>query len=176
MYGLAQPAALGDPLEVLATCHQGIETHLAALELLPEHIAEHGVDAAAREAARFALRFFDTSAAEHQLDEEEDLFPLLRRRAGELERAEISAVINELGSDHHTMALQWRQLRELLNALAQGKPSALAPGNIAAFAWLNRRHLEKESAIVLPFAREALRAAERQQLAGRMAARRRARV
>ena len=177
MYGIALIApGLDEPLEMLHAAHRRIESQLAALEKLPDHLAGEGVDAAARDAARFALRYFDGAALDHQRDEEEDLFPCLRRRAAELGRAEISAVINELEADHATMDLQWSRLRERLNAIAQGRAADLTAEDVFGFAWLHRRHMEKESAIVLPFAREALGAAERAELGERMAARRRSRV
>jgi hypothetical protein len=43
---------------------------------------------------------------------------------------------------------------------------------VTRFAWLYRRHMDREGAAVLPFAREALDAAERASLGERMAARR----
>lgn len=176
MYGIAAAAACEEPLQALADCHGRIEAHLVALERLPGEIAVRGLDAATREAARFTLRFFEVAAAEHQRDEEDDLFPLLRARAGELERAEISAVINELSADHHKMDQQWTRLRQRLNAIAQGEPARLGVEDVSGFAWLHRRHIEKESAVVLPFAREVLGAAERSGFGERMAARRSAQV
>ena len=177
MYGIAVPKpGVEDALEVLQGAHRRIEAQLACLELLPAHLAEQGRDAAAREAARFALRFFETTAADHERDEEECLFPLLRRRAAELERAEISAVINEIQSDHATLHAQWQRLQRLLEAIAAGKPERLAADDVAGFAWLYRRHMEKEGAIILPFAREALSAAQCAALAGRMRSRQRTRV
>lgn len=175
MYGIPLLApGFEDPLAVLKTAHQGIETQLAALELLPAQLAAHGADAAARETARFALRFFATTAADHERDEEEDLFPLLRERAGE--RAEISAVINEIERDHATLEAQWHRLRRLLEAIVRGDQDRVDASDVAGFAWLYRRHLEKESAIVLPFAREALTPSERAVLGERMAIRRRMKV
>lgn len=166
--------AFDDPLAVLQTTHQRIEAQLAALELLPAHLAEQGADATAREAARFALRFFATTAADHERDEEESLFPLLRERAGE--RFEISAIVNEIQADHATLKAQWRRLQHLLEAIARGDDATLAAEDVAGFAWLYRRHLEKETAVVLPFARETLTAADRAALGERMAARRRMKV
>lgn len=178
MYGIAPTLEAGfdAPLERLETCHARIETQLAMLERLVSHVAQYGGDAEAREAARFVLRFFDSAGAEHNRDEEEDLFPLLRRRAAELDRAEVSAVINELAADHRTMELQWSRLRRRLEALAGGADELLTPADIAGFAWLYRRHLEKESALILPFAKEALDAGERAAFGERMAARRTAHV
>lgn len=166
--------AFDDPLAVLQATHQRIDTQLAALELLPAHLAERGADPTAREAARFALRFFATTAADHERDEEESLFPLLRERAGE--RFEISAIVNEIETEHATLQAQWRRLQNLLEAIARGDEATLAAADVAGFAWLYRRHLEKETAVVLPFARETLNAADRAALGERMAARRRTKV
>ena len=91
MYGIAAIVGFAQPLEVLQAVHGRIESQLAALEKLARDIAARGVDPTAREAARFALRFFEGRGAEHEREEEEMLFPLLRRKAGELGRAEISA-------------------------------------------------------------------------------------
>ena len=174
MYGIATTLApdFDEPLELLEACHGRIETQLTMLERLVAHVAQHGSDLEAREAARFIMRYFDTSGVQHHRDENEDLFPLLRRKAGELGRPEVSAVINELESDHQTMDLQWSRLRARLDALTRSAEALLAPGDIAGFAWLNRRHMEKEAALVLPFAKEVLDAEERVGLGERMAARR----
>ena len=174
MYGIASTLApsFDEPLEMLEACHGRIEAQLETLERLVAHIARHGCDAEAREAARFVMRYFDTAGVEHHRDEDEDLFPLLRRKAGERERAEVSAVINELQADHATMDLQWSRLRERLDAIVRGGEVLLLREDIVGFAWLNRRHIEKEAALVLPFAKEALELEERAALGSRMAARR----
>jgi hemerythrin-like domain-containing protein len=174
MYGIASPLApsFDEPLEMLEACHGRIDAQLATLERLAAHLAQHGCDAEARDAARFVMRYFDTSGVQHHRDEDEDLFPLLRRKAGEGGRAEVSAVINELEGEHATMDLQWSRLRERLDAIARGADASLAAEDVERFAWLNRRHIEKEAALVLPFAREALALDERAALGSRMAARR----
>lgn len=174
MYGIATTLSPGfdEPLERLEACHGRIETQLAMLERLVAHMAQHGCDTEAREAARFIMRYFDTAGIQHHRDEDEDLFPLLRRKAGELDRPEVSAVINELESDHQTMDLQWSRLRARLDALMHDPDVLLVPDDIAGFAWLNRRHMEKEAALVLPFAKEVLDGEERAAFGERMAARR----
>jgi hemerythrin-like domain-containing protein len=161
------------PLELLEACHGRIEAWLATLEHLVNHLAQRGADADAREAARFVLRFFDSTAEQHHRDEDGDLFPRLRERAAELGRPEIAAVIDELARDHDTMRLQWSRLRARLDALARGTGESLIDEDIIGFCWLYRRHLARESAAILPFAREALDAHERGALGERMAARRR---
>jgi hemerythrin-like domain-containing protein len=171
MYGIAT-RGFAEPLEKLETCHTRIETHLAMLERLADHVAQQGCDAQARDAARFVMRFFDTTGEQHHRDEDGDLFPRLRERAAELVRPEIAAVIDELEREHATMHLQWSRLRARLEALARGADAALRPEDVTAFAWLYRRHMEKEAAAVLPFAKEALDTSERAALGARMAARR----
>ena len=176
MYAIATMRAPGfeQPLGALETCHARIETHLVMLERLVAYVAQQGCDAKAREAARFIMRYFDTAGVQHHRDEDEDLFPLLRRKAAGLGRAEVSAVINELEGDHRTMDLQWSRLRARLDELTCNPYALLVPDDIAGFAWLYRRHMEKESALVLPFAKEALDRDERAALGERMAARRKA--
>ena len=117
------------------------------------------------------LRYFDTAGTLHHQDEDEDLFPLLRRRAAVEGRPEIAAAIEELEREHETMDAQWKRLRERLLAIAEGE-ARLDREEVARFAWLYRRHMDRESAAVLPFARETLDAAARAELGARMAARR----
>ena len=82
MYGIASTLAPGfdQPLELLEACHGRIETQLAMLERLVSHVTERGSDAEARDAARFVMRFFDTTGDQHHRDEDGDLFPQLRRQ------------------------------------------------------------------------------------------------
>lgn len=175
MYSIASPLAPGfeQPLELLEACHGRIETQLTLLERLVARLAEREPDADSRDAARFLVRFFDTTGAQHNRDEEEDLFPRIRERAAELGRPEIAAVIDELERDHETMGLQWSRLRERLDALARGAHARLTADDTTSFCWLYRRHMENEAAAILPFAKEALNDDERSAFGERMAARRR---
>lgn len=170
----AAPApAFDEPLEMLAACHERIEAQLCTLEKLTEHLPAKGADAAAREAAVAVMRYFDTAGVEHHRDEDEDIFPLLRHLAAERKRPEVSAVINGLEEDHATMDAQWSRVRSRLEAIAAGRDARLDAEDVGRFAWLYRRHIEKEAALVLPFAREAVSETERAALGSRMAARRR---
>lgn len=160
------------PLEMLAACHERIEAQLATLERMVEQVAARGCDAAVQAAARGVLRYFDTSGRLHHRDEDEDLFPLLRARAGQLGRAEIAAAIDELEREHATMDAQWGRLRARLVSIAEAHDTRLDVEEVARFAWLYRRHMDRESAAVLPFATEVLTGEERAALGERMAARR----
>jgi hemerythrin-like domain-containing protein len=173
-FGVPGPG-FDEPLEMLQACHGRIEDQLKTLEKLAEHVANRGSDAMAQSAAKGVLRYFDTSGAHHHQDEDEDLFPLLRRQAGARGRTEVAAAIDELEREHATMDAQWRRLRERLGAIAQGRETSLDAQEIERFAWLYRRHMERESMLVLPFAAEILDATQRAALGERMSARRGAR-
>jgi hemerythrin-like domain-containing protein len=160
-----------EPLEMLAACHERIEAQLSTLERLGPHLETKGCDAEARAAAQAVLRYFDTAGVLHHQDEDEDLFPLLRHRAAGQGRAEIAAAIDELEREHETMDSQWQRLRQRLLAIAEGE-ARLDAEEVTRFAWLYRRHLDREGAAVLPFARETLETPERAALGERMAARR----
>jgi pyridoxamine 5'-phosphate oxidase len=169
---LESPAPSFDaPLELLAASHERVEKHLCTLEALGPGLESQGGNAQARAAAQAVLRYFDSGGALHHQDEDGDLFPLLRTRAAAQGRAEIAAAVEELEREHETMEAQWRRLREQLLAIAEGGTS-LDPQEVARFAWLYRRHMDRESAALLPFAREALDAEEHAALGARMAARR----
>jgi len=169
---LKKPApSFDEPLEMLAACHERIEAQLCILERLGAHLETKGCDAEARSAAQAVLRYFDTGGALHHQDEDGDLFPLLRARAAAQGRVEIAAAVEELEREHETMDAQWCRLRQRLLAIAEGE-ARLDPEEVASFAWLYRRHLDRESVALIPFAREALDADERAALGTRMAARR----
>jgi hemerythrin-like domain-containing protein len=156
---------------MLAACHERIEEKLVVLERLGPHLETKGCDAEAKSAAQSVLRYFDTSGVYHHQDEDEDLFPLLRLRAAAQRRAEIAAAVDELEREHETMDSQWRRLRQRLLAITEGEPR-LDREEVTRFAWLYRRHMDREGAALLPFAREALEAGEREALGERMQARR----
>src|SRR5688572_32014225 len=133
---------MADCLAVLSGCHQSIEAQLATLEQL----CRSGSPAPAE--ARAVVRYFDGEGRQHHRDEDEDLFPLLRALAAERGRADIAAVMDELEREHATMDRQWSQLREGLAKLAEGRGGMLDAEEVMRFAWLYRRHMQYEAAVV----------------------------
>ncbi len=74
----AAPAAgFEQPFEMLEACHERVQRMLALLGRLREHLASHGADEQARQAARDVMRYFDQAAPEHHRDEELHVFPPL---------------------------------------------------------------------------------------------------
>jgi len=115
-----------DPLAGLESSHEGIEARLATLEKLAAHLTARQPDGIAKVIARDVVRYFDGEVARHHADEDGDL----KRR--------------------------WQRLREKLHAVVAGASPAFDEDEIVRFAWIYRRHIERETRLVLPFAREVL--------------------
>jgi len=157
------------PLDELQAGHGRIEEQLQALERLAHRASPSAQESVAAQAV---LSFFETFGAQHHRDEDEDLLPLLRTRAAALGRIEVAAAIDEIEREHATLEAQWRRLRDSLSAIAAQRHARLDAGEAGRFAWLYRRHMDRETQLVLPFAREALGTKERAELGARMAKRR----
>lgn len=118
--------------------------------------------------------FLRYDLALHVIDEEEDLFPLLRRRC--LPEDELEHVLGVLSAEHHRDVDAARTVRTHLEHCLEHR---LAPGldpvkrrSMNAFATQERRHIGLENAIVLPIARLRLTKWDLKTLGRRLAARR----
>ncbi len=149
------------PFEMLTACHERVQRMLRLLDRLRGHLATHGADEQARQAARDVMRYFDQAAPQHHLDEERHVFPPLLA-AGD---PAVVAVVRRLQEDHVRMEAQWALARALLLSLAEGRLAAFTPSQeqvLAGFAALYGGHTEAEEGIAYPAAQgladeEALR-------------------
>lgn len=117
------------------------------------------------------LRFLSEDFGPHMLDEEEDLFPLLRRRAEPEDQ--IDDVLGALSQEHTTDGLDADAIKKgLAEVDAEGQFTPVFRDLLHRFAANEKRHLIVENAIVLPLARVRLKASDLRQLGRRMAARR----
>ena len=127
-----------------------------------------------RDLAGAALRFLKTDFAPHVIDEEEDLFPLLRRRSQPEDR--IEDVLGDLSQEHAADKLDAGGIiRGLQTALDTDGDDAVDEDLrtvLRRFAASERRHLIVENAIVMPLARARLARDDLRNLGRRMAARR----
>jgi hemerythrin-like domain-containing protein len=165
----AGPAVGWDtPFEMLLACHERVERMLGLLERLAAHLAAHGVDANARQAAQDVLRYFDLAGPAHHEDEERHLFPRLAERGGAA-----AALAQRLHADHLAMSQQWAVVRGTLQAVVQGTP----PDTSAwpAFAALYRSHIAAEEGEAYPAAQALVDDAALRAMGAEMAARRGAR-
>ena len=120
------------PLELLFACHERVRRFTATAGRLAAHVRTHGADAEAREAANNVLRYFDLALPNHHADEEEDVFPALRR----LGDAGLDQAMDELLAQHERLGGAWREVRPWLAEIAAGQatePPAVLPAFVADY-------------------------------------------
>lgn len=160
--------SLRDPLEFLFLEHY---RHRQLCRVL-DHLAR-----APRFEARLtslSLDFVRYDLALHVIDEEEDLFPLLRRRCEPDDM--IEEVLGRLSGEHAKDQDQAKGVRAVLEeALARQAPFDQDPGAenvLRQFAQHQRSHLALENAIVMPLARRRILPHDLAAMSRRLAARR----
>jgi hemerythrin-like domain-containing protein len=135
---------------MLSACHDRIRIQCATLRRLVPHLAEHGADEEARNAASNVMRYFDTSATHHHADEEEDLFPALIESMAGSDAICLRKMIEELTADHRAMEVAWQRLRGVLQRIAAGETTPLASDDVEALVRLYERHIGCEEDELYP--------------------------
>jgi hypothetical protein len=151
-----------DGTEALAVAHLAGRRLLDALSRIA--VAPDPDRAAA---ARLACAL-PVALALHMADEDEDFFPLLRRRARPED--ELGPILTRLSREHADLAAAAVAAVGALAEIGAGAARRAAP--VAAFVALKRRHAMFEAAVILPLARVRLKPADRRALAVRIAGRR----
>ena len=152
---------------MLAACHDRVRCSLDLLQRLHAHVASHGVDGQAREAAVDLLRYFDRAGPAHHEDEERHVLPRLRA-------SNLASLADRLHAEHGEMTRLWAVLREPLLAWSRGEPAALDAGPLRRYVSLYTAHLAVEDAQAFAVAREGLDEAALAGMGAEMAARRHA--
>lgn len=160
------------PIAVLKHCHDRIRKQLATMQKLPEHLARHGADDEARQAARALLNYFDKAAHLHHADEEENLVPMLQSVAQGEDAATLADLVPGILRDHDEMDAMWQGLHEELSAIAAGSASTLTASNVQRFAERYTTHMEREEERIAPMAKRLFSAAQMAQLGEAMQVRR----
>ena len=160
------------PIAVLKHCHDRIRKQLATMQKMPEHLARHGADEEARQAAQAVLKYFDKSAHLHHADEEDNLVPMLQSVAQGEDAATLAALVPGILRDHDEMDAMWLGLREELNAIADGSAATLTASNVQRFAERYSSHMEREETRIAPMANRLFSAAQMAQLGEAMQVRR----
>jgi pyridoxamine 5'-phosphate oxidase len=140
------------PIAVLKHCHGRIRKQLATLEKLLPHLAEHGADKQARDAAGAILRYFDKAAHLHHDDEEQDLIPMLRATAQGEDAATLQALAPTILQDHKDMDALWQDLHEQLRAVETGAGTMLSSTAVANFVARYTAHMDREESTMAPMA------------------------
>ncbi len=94
--GAKPDSSFDDPIGMLKDCHRRIESFLGILCVAVGRAQGRGLTAEERSAVQTALKYFRTGGQRHTADEEESLFPRLRKFG-----ADSFEEIARLESDHH---------------------------------------------------------------------------
>ena len=124
-----------DPLGMLAACHRRVEQQCDTLRRLVPHLAAHGSDATARDAADAVLRYFGTAAVHHHADEEDDLFPAMLESVGGFDAICLRELTARLLADHDALQARWRDLRRLRSRRSPESASRPCPALPATHQW-----------------------------------------
>lgn len=114
--GAPKLADFKDPIGVLTSCHRRIEHFIGILETLVASDVPIPLDMERRKALESSLNYFRNSAPKHVADEDESLFPRLKK-AGVSARLKLLATqheeITKLHTDLESLGLQWLSLPRL---------------------------------------------------------------
>jgi hemerythrin-like domain-containing protein len=167
--GVARRATPHDLIDFILAEHLNHRRMCRALEALAQAT---DFDAARITALLDFIRFDLTL---HVIDEEEDIFPLLRKRCQPEDQ--VDDVLDRLTFEHAEDKALSAKVRDVLNAclILRKPPHAIEGGAeaLTAFARHELRHLTLENAVVVPLARRRFDAADLRNLAERLIARRR---
>ena len=164
-----------EPIGVLEDCHKRILHFIATLSALAQSEASEPLNPAERDLLVRSLRYFREAAPRHNADEEESLFPLVRRHA-DAYRCEMRACLSSLINDH-----RWaQQLHCEVDAIGSRWLAAgtLRPNDRTRLRSLTHllsnfyaSHIAMEERDLFPAARGLLSPAERQRLSKEIAER-----
>ncbi len=148
------------PFEMLKACHERMQRSLQLLQKLQDHLARHGHDASAVQAAQDVLRYFNLAAPLHHQDEELHVFPPLLA----LDDVPVTADVQQLIQDHCAMEAAWQRAAVVLQQVADASASTWQPLNaehmadLQSFASLYASHIALEESLVYPRARAVMHA------------------
>ncbi|MCE3606260.1 pyridoxamine 5'-phosphate oxidase [Massilia sp. P8910] len=160
------------PIAVLKHCHDRIRKQVATLEKLLPHLASHGADDEARQAARAVMKYFDQAAPLHHEDEEQNLVPMLLASASGADAELLAQLVPAILDEHRQMDGMWQELHEQLSAIADGSAAVLRAHDVQRFAETYRAHMEREESHIAPMAKRLFSAAQMASLGQAMQQRR----
>lgn len=136
------------PVDMLRACHDQVRRFSTLSLRLCDHVTQHGADDQASQAAANILRYFNVAAPLHHADEEDDLFPALRR----LNDPVLTATLDALEAEHEELAQLWTStVRPWLQDISRQEAVA-PPAAVAAFAQRYPAHAAREEREVFDLA------------------------
>ncbi len=163
------------PTGLLSDCHRRIEMFLDSLEAVGRVIDRSATDETKR-ALMSALLYFRESAPKHTADEEESLFPRLRR-VHDPDAQTALEKLNQLEKDHQSAELLHAEVERLGQSyLSKGSLSSAEVRNfrnaIADLKSMYQHHISIEDQLVFPVAARVLPQSDQAAIGQEMAARR----
>ena len=174
--GAKRESDFTDPIGMLGDCHRRIERFLNVLVTVAAREKGGPLTEEHKAALETSLRYFREGAPKHTADEEESLFPRLRRIDPAITRA-ILARIDCLEQDHecagkaHDEVDRLGQLWLTRGQLSPNEASQLST-LLDQLAKLYRNHIAIEDTEIFPFAANMLPPSDRKAVGAEMAARR----
>jgi hemerythrin-like domain-containing protein len=102
------------------------------------------------------LRYFQTAAAHHHADEEENLFPALIESMAGSDAVCLRELTEGLAADHRELEMHWQRVRIELERVAAGHAVTLTASEVDAFVGAYERHIAREEGELLPMAARLL--------------------
>jgi len=171
----AKTHSFSEPTGLLSDCHRRIEMFLGSLQQVAA-LLDRPLEGGGRTALDASLRYFREAAPKHTADEEESLFPRLRK----VNHPEVEAAIKMLDplEKEHQHANALHSIVEQLGRklLSEG---ILSPDDmrrfresVAELASIYKEHIRIEDEVVFPVAGRLLAANDKAAIAEEMARRR----
>jgi hemerythrin-like domain-containing protein len=167
--------SFSDPTGLLSDCHRRVEMFIGSLKAVAETAGRELTDES-RRALESSLRYFREAAPKHTADEEESLFPRLRKINDEQLRTALKR-LDELELDHrwaeplHAQADKLGQRYLYEGRLSDSDASAFRT-TVQRLHDMYQRHIAIEDQQVFPVARKVLTKELSAQIAKEMEARR----
>lgn len=174
--GARRESDFTDPVGVLGDCHGRIVRFLQVLVALTAREMGRAMTDEQRAALNTSLHYFRVAAPKHTADEEESLFPRLRRLDAPdaqtlLDRIDSLEQDHECAERHHVEVDRLGQLWLNKGQLSTEDATRLST-LVSQLSDLYRHHIGIEDTEVFPFASAALSATDREAIGAEMAARR----
>jgi hemerythrin-like domain-containing protein len=173
--GAAKAHGFDEPLDLLSDCHRRIENFLGVLRNVAG-IAGVALNDRQREAVETSLTYFREAAPRHNQDEEQSLFPLLRRHSDPAVLAALK-IIDSLEAEHIVAALSHREIdrlyRQWIDAGFLPAPERSQLIRVVdELIQMYQHHIALEDQNIFPLAGQVLGVDERGRLGREMAERR----
>ena len=165
----APPVAEG-PIEHLLACHRRIEERLATFERAGEML--DSAPEASLIAIQNSIRFMDLSGTLHTIDEEESVFPRLRKGLAADERE----YLDGLEADHREAEEVYGRVKTVAARLREqvtARDVAEYRDNVAKLAMMYRSHMASEDTVLVEMGRRGLTDEQLKTIQSEMRARRR---